>query len=105
MAMDAKPEIHHLLVGKRLKEKMDQLGIRYDVYTGRELLGGGQQLSIVEFIKQEFAKTRATDSGDQEHSRGPRSVERRRRREDSADRSSLGRMVNRFVQLRCQVAK
>ncbi len=55
MGMDAKPDIHHPLFGKLLKEKMDQLGIRCEVYAGREVLGGGEQISIVDFIQQEFA--------------------------------------------------
>ena len=56
MAMDAKPDIHHPLFGKLLKEKMDKLGIRCEVYAGREVLGGGERISIVDFIKQEFSR-------------------------------------------------
>ena len=54
MALDAKPDIHHPLFGKLLKKEMDKLGIRCEVYTGRNVLGGGERLSCVEFIKQEF---------------------------------------------------
>ncbi|MFT5525873.1 MAG: acetyl esterase [Pirellulaceae bacterium] len=54
MAMDAKPDIHHPLFGKLLKEKMDKLGIRCEVYAVKDVLGGGTRLSCFEFIKQEF---------------------------------------------------
>jgi hypothetical protein len=57
--MDANPDIHHPLFGKLLKEKMDQFGIRCEVYAGREVLSGGESVSIVEFIKQEFAKSQS----------------------------------------------
>lgn len=39
---------------------MDQLGIRCEVYVGREVLGSGQRLSIVEIIQQEFRKVKST---------------------------------------------
>lgn len=58
MALDAKPDIHHPLFGKLLKEKMDRLGIRCEVYAGREVLGGDRQLSVVEFLQQEFQTSR-----------------------------------------------
>lgn len=54
MALDAKPDIHHPLFGKLLKERMDKLGIRCEVYAGQKVLGGGKRLSCLEFIKQEF---------------------------------------------------
>ena len=54
MALDAKPDIHHPLFGKLLKQRMDMLGIRCEVYAGQQVLGGGERLSFIEFIKQEF---------------------------------------------------
>jgi acetyl esterase/lipase len=54
MALDARPDIHHPLFGKLLKEKMDKLGIRCEVYAGDEVLGGGRRVSPIEFLKQEF---------------------------------------------------
>ena len=54
MAMEAKPDIHHPLFGKLLKEKMDKLGIRCEVYAGEEVLGGSAKVSCLQFIRQEF---------------------------------------------------
>jgi acetyl esterase len=51
MTMEAKPDIHHPMFGKLLKEKMDRLGIRCEVYAGRTDRDGGRRLSI---IRQEF---------------------------------------------------
>jgi acetyl esterase len=56
MPLDAKPDIHHPLFGKLLKQKMDELGIRCEVYAGQEVLGGAARLSVIEFIKQEFGR-------------------------------------------------
>lgn len=55
-AMDSQPDIHHPLFGKLLKEKMDELGIRCEVYVEGEALGGGERLSTFEFIRQEFER-------------------------------------------------
>jgi acetyl esterase len=49
--------IHHARFGEALKEKMDALGIRCEVYAGNEVLGGGQRVSPIEFMKQEFGMT------------------------------------------------
>lgn len=54
MTMDAKPDIHHPLFGKLLKEKMDGLGIRCEVYAGPNDRDGKRRLSIIEFLKEEF---------------------------------------------------
>ena len=46
--------IHHARFGKVLKEKMDALGIRCDVFAGNEMLGGGQRVSTIDFLTQQF---------------------------------------------------
>ena len=53
MSMDA-ADIHSPRFGKALKEKMDALGIRCDVYVGGEVLGGGERVSTIDFVKQAF---------------------------------------------------
>ena len=53
MSMDA-ADIHSPRFGKALKEKMDALGIRCNVYVGGEVLGGGERVSTIDFIKQAF---------------------------------------------------
>lgn len=47
-------DIHSPRFGKALKEKMDALGIRCDVYVGNEVLGGGERVSSIDFVKQAF---------------------------------------------------
>jgi hypothetical protein len=49
--------IHHARFGKALKEKMDELGIRCIVNAGGQVLGGGERVSTIDFIKQEFGMT------------------------------------------------
>jgi acetyl esterase len=49
--------IHHARFGKVLKEEMDELGIRCEVYARNEVLGGGQRVSPIDFMKQEFGMT------------------------------------------------
>ncbi len=46
--------IHHAKFGAVLKKKMDALGIRCDVYAGAEVIGGGQKLSTIDFVKEAF---------------------------------------------------
>ena len=46
--------IHHARFGKVLKEKMDALGIRCEVHAGNKVLGGGQPVSPIDFMKQAF---------------------------------------------------
>ncbi|MCP4782387.1 MAG: hypothetical protein GY903_33930 [Fuerstiella sp.] len=46
--------IHHVRFGKILKERMDALGIQCNVYAGREVLGGGQRVSTIDFLRQQF---------------------------------------------------
>lgn len=46
--------IHHARFGKVLKEKMDALGIRCIVNAGVQILGGGQRVAPIDFLKQEF---------------------------------------------------
>jgi len=53
MSMDA-ADIHSPRFGKALKEKMDALGIRCDVYVGGEVLGGGERVTTIDFVKQAF---------------------------------------------------
>lgn len=53
MSMDD-ADIHSPRFGKALKEKMDALGIRCDVYVGGEVLGGGERVSTIDFVKQAF---------------------------------------------------
>jgi hypothetical protein len=47
-------DIHSPRFGKALKEKMAALGIRCDVYVGGEVLGGGERVSTIDFVKQAF---------------------------------------------------
>jgi len=47
-------DIHSPRFGKALKEKMDALGIRCDVYVGGEVLGGGDRISTMDFVRQAF---------------------------------------------------
>lgn len=53
MSMDD-ADIHSPRFGKTLKENMDSLGIRCDVYVGGEVLGGGERVSTIDFVKQAF---------------------------------------------------
>jgi acetyl esterase/lipase len=53
MGMDA-ADIHSPRFGKALKEKMDQLGIRCEVYAVQEVLGGGERISTIDFVKEAF---------------------------------------------------
>jgi acetyl esterase/lipase len=53
MSMD-QADIHSPRFGKALKDKMDALGIRCDVYVGGEVLGGGSKISTIDFVKQTF---------------------------------------------------
>ena len=53
MSMDD-ADIHSPRFGKALKEKMDALGIRCDVYVGGEVLGGGERVSTIDFVKKAF---------------------------------------------------
>ena len=46
--------IHHARFGQVLKEKMDPLGIRCIVHAGGLMLDGGERLSVLEFLQQEF---------------------------------------------------
>ena len=46
--------IHSPRFGKALKEKMDALGIRCDVYAGAEVLGGSSRISTIDFVKEAF---------------------------------------------------
>jgi acetyl esterase/lipase len=52
-SMDA-TDIHSPRFGTVLKEKMDALGIRCDVYVGDEVLSGGEQVSAIDFVKEAF---------------------------------------------------
>lgn len=47
-------DIHSPRFGKVLKEEMDALGIRCDVYVGEEVLGGGEKTSTIDFVKEAF---------------------------------------------------
>jgi acetyl esterase len=49
--------IHHARFGKALKEKMDELNIRCIVYAGGQILGAGERISPIDFLKQEFGMT------------------------------------------------
>lgn len=53
MSMDA-ADIHSPRFGKALKEKMDPLGIRCEVYAGQDVLGGGERVSTIDFVKEAF---------------------------------------------------
>jgi acetyl esterase/lipase len=53
MSMDA-VDIHSPRFGKALKEKMDALGIRCEVYARAEVLGGGESISTIAFVKEAF---------------------------------------------------
>ena len=46
--------IHHARFGKVLKDRMNALGIRCDVHAGKEVLNGGQRMSTIDFLKQQF---------------------------------------------------
>ena len=46
--------IHHAKFGVALKERMDALGIRCEVYAAGKNLGGGRRLSTIEFLKGQF---------------------------------------------------
>lgn len=46
--------IHHARFGQALKEKMDALQIRCEVHAGGRTLGGGESVSPIDFLKQEF---------------------------------------------------
>jgi acetyl esterase len=46
--------IHHAKFGEALKKKMDALGIRCDVYAGPDVLGGGDRISTIDFVKEAF---------------------------------------------------
>ena len=46
--------IHSPRFGKALKKKMDALGIRCHVYAGSEVLGGGERVSTIDFVKEAF---------------------------------------------------
>lgn len=52
--MDGKPDIHHPIFGKVLKEKMDALGIRCDVIVKGEPLGDSRDISTIDFLKENF---------------------------------------------------
>jgi acetyl esterase/lipase len=52
--MDGKPDIHHPIFGKVLKEKMDALGIRCDVIVKGGPLGDSRDISAVDFLKENF---------------------------------------------------
>ena len=53
MSMDV-ADIHSARFGKALKDKMDPLGIRCEVYAGQDVLGGGERISTIDFIKEAF---------------------------------------------------
>ena len=53
---DLRIGIHHARFGAALKPQMDQLKIRCVVQAGGEVLGGGQPVSSIEFLKQEFGR-------------------------------------------------
>jgi acetyl esterase/lipase len=46
--------IHHPLFGKRLKEKMDALGIPCELYADNERVGGGTPVKAIDFLKKHF---------------------------------------------------
>jgi hypothetical protein len=46
--------IHHARFGKALKDKMDELGMRCIVIAGGRVLGDGDRVSQIDFLKQEF---------------------------------------------------
>lgn len=50
--------IHHAKFGEALKQRMDKLGIRCDVYAAGESIGGGEMQSSIEFLKQYFGTAR-----------------------------------------------
>ena len=52
-SMDA-TDIHSPRFAKVLKGEMDALGIRCDVYVGDEVLGGGEKVSTIDFVKEAF---------------------------------------------------
>jgi hypothetical protein len=47
-------DIHSPRFGKALKDKMDPLGLRCDVYVGDEVFGGGEKVSTIDFVKEAF---------------------------------------------------
>jgi acetyl esterase/lipase len=53
MGMDV-ADIHSPRFGKALKDKMDPLGIRCEVYAGQDVLGGGKRISTIDFVKEAF---------------------------------------------------
>ncbi len=53
MSMDA-ADIHSPRFGKALKDKMDRLDIRCEVYAGQDVLGGGERISTIDFVKEAF---------------------------------------------------
>lgn len=52
--MDGKPDIHHPIFGKVLKEKMKALGIRCDVIVKGEPLGDSRNITTIDFLKEQF---------------------------------------------------
>ena len=46
--------IHHAKFGKVLKDRMDALGIRCEVYAAGKNLDGGRTLATIDFLKQQF---------------------------------------------------
>ena len=46
--------IHHAKFGKVLKERMDALGIRCEVYAAGRKLGEGPIIPMIDFLKQQF---------------------------------------------------
>ena len=49
--------IHHARFGKVLQEAMSDLGIRCIVNAGGQVLGDGERVSPIAFLKQEFGMT------------------------------------------------
>ena len=49
--------IHHARFGEALKEKMDTLKIRCIVSAGGRVLGDGERVSSIDFLKHEFGMT------------------------------------------------
>jgi acetyl esterase len=46
--------IHHARFGATLKPRMDALGIRCIVQAGEQVIGGGDPISVLDFLKQEL---------------------------------------------------
>lgn len=59
---DLRVGIHHARFGEALKQKMDRLGIRCDVQAGDAVLGGGERVSTIDFLKQQFETIGGADS-------------------------------------------